>query len=255
MSGGDINLESDFKKLAAAAKLAHGYIFFGPGVKNKRDFAFSLARYLEEGVFSPSGKVLGDTIFIAPPKRQALGIEQIREVKNFLWQRPNRSLYRTLILDGSVAITAEAQNALLKVAEEPPPSALIILLIDDPERLQPTLQSRFQKIFFPQPAGREVVEKYLSVAGEFWNSPASKRETLIRELLADTDFDLDCFLEALLFVLPRKKDVFGVWHAVLELRRQIDYFNLNPRLQLLFLSRLMDSRRSVTGGRELWKKS
>ncbi len=235
-------LVRDFKALADAKKLAHGYIFFGLGRAGKKVFASALARYLEESEFSERGGVLSDAFQISPDEKGTLGIDSIREVKNFLWQKPIYSAYRTVIIDGGEFLTDEAQNALLKVAEEPPPSALILLLIDDPERLRPTLQSRLQKIFFTQLKGEteDGPGEYTEEARRFFRLEKSQRGAMIKEMVADEDFDLDGFLEALLLATPVKKSNFNFWHAALELRREINYFNLNPRLQLTALARTME---------------
>lgn len=228
----------DFKALADARKLAHGYVLFGPGRTAMTAFASGLARYLEEGNFSESGGILSDLFQVSPGENGTLGIDRIREAKNFLRQMPNRSAYRTLILAGGEHLTDEAQNALLKITEEPPPSALILLLIDDPERLRPTLQSRLQKVFFARLKGETEGDlgEYPEMAKRFLRSGKSRCAALLREMVADESFDLDRFLEALLLVTPVRKSNFGFWHAVLELRRQVNYFNLNPRLQLLALA-------------------
>lgn len=243
-------LEMDFKRLAKSGKLAHGYIFFGPSRTAKKNFAFSFARYLEEGDFYPIGvkssekttRVLSDTLQIFPDENGVLGIDRIREMKNFLWQKPNRSAYRTVILADGEKLTDEAQNAMLRIAEEPPPSALVLLLIDDPERLYPTLQSRFQKVFFAR--GKDEtesgLEEYKEAAKQFLIVEGIKRAGLIKELVGNENFDLDRFLEALLVITPVHRNNFNFLHAVLELRRQINYFNLNPRLQLTALSRIIN---------------
>jgi DNA polymerase III delta prime subunit len=239
MIGGRENFISDFKRLADAGKLAHGYILFGYSRTGMRSFAFSFARYLETGKFSQEGGILGDTLHILPDANKTLGIERIREIKNFLWQRPNRSPYRTIVIDGPPAgwLTDEAQNALLKITEEPPPSALLFLLIDDPERLRPTLASRLPKIFFPQfPGELNASGEYAEIAKRFLKSDAGTRGALLKELVGDEHFDWDRFLEALLLITPVKKENFNFWHAVLKLRREINYFNLNPRLQLMALA-------------------
>jgi DNA polymerase III delta prime subunit len=228
----------DFKRLADAKKLAHGYIFFGPGRSGKKTFASALTRYLEEGKFSEDGGVLGDAMEILPEKNGSLGIDRIRDIKNFLWQKPNRSSRRAVVIGGGEFLTAEAENALLKIAEEPPPSALLILLIDDFERLRPTLHSRFQKIFFARLKGEteEAAEEYRGMVRRFLNSEKSRRGAVIKEMAGDENFNLDEFLKALLLAVPAKKSSFGLWHAALELRRQANYFNLNPKLQLAALA-------------------
>lgn len=235
-------LESYFKQLADVGKLAHGYILFGPGRAGKKNFAAAFARYLEEGKFSTAGGILSDAFQVSPDENGTLGIDRIREIKNFLWQKPNRSVYRTVILTGGEALTDEAQNAMLKIAEEPPASALIFLLIDDPERLRPTLQSRFQKIFFAREKGdmEDGTAEYADAAGRFLKAEGAKRLAAVKELVANEDFELDRFLEALILATPVKKNNFKFLHAVLELRRQINYFNLNPRLQLMALAEIAE---------------
>lgn len=232
------NLIHDFKALANTRKLAHGYILFGRSRRGMHSFALAFARYLETGEPEKDKSVLGDALQMSPGEDKTLGIDRIREIKNFLWHKPNRSNYRTVVMDGGEALTDEAQNALLKIAEEPPQAALIFLLIDDFERLRPTLQSRFQKVFFPE-AGEEVEDErsgeYRKMALRFMKAGKAERGTLIKELAADEHFNLSDFLEALLRALPPKKANFDLWHTALELRRQADYFNLNPRLQLMAL--------------------
>ena len=50
--------------------------------------------------------------------------------------------------------TVEAQNALLKLLEEPPPSAAIVLVTEYPDRLLPTIRSRCHEVRFdPLAAG------------------------------------------------------------------------------------------------------
>ena len=270
---GHPKLVRDFKKLADGRRLSQGYVFFGPPRVGKGTFARSLGNYLETKDFEPSASgILGDLLVIEPVEG-SIGINPVREIKNFLWQRPNRSPYRTLIIDGAADLTDEAQNALLKIAEEPPASSLILVVLDDPERLRPTLQSRFQKICFPPVEEKEIaewlkkekdipaekakkaaaqslgqpglayalladekLEKLLGDAKKFLASPAASRGTFVKSLLEDESFSLYEFLGAVLVVLAPTVHPAELWHAACELRRQASYFNLNPRLQLLALA-------------------
>ncbi len=270
---GHKELLSDLKALADRGALPHGYIFFGPARVGKATSAKKLAHYLESGAEEGDGPVLGDLLLIEP-KDGAIGIDPIREVRGFLSQRPNRSKYRTAIIDGADELTDEAQNALLKIAEEPPVSAFIVLVSQDPERLRPTLQSRFQKLYFaPAPAKEienwlvkekkipaekakkaaeascgapglayafledEKLQELVSQAKKFLGSAGPARKEFLKELVAEETFSLYRFLEAVLIALgPNAKKDPEFYHALCDLRRQASYFNLNPRLQLLALS-------------------
>ncbi len=144
MFTGHQHLVKNFQQLIKRKRLAHGYIFFGEPQVGKFYFAKHLANFLETGKFEISSRVLQDALIL----ENATGIEAMRELKNFLWQKPAVSPTRTIIIDNAGHLTPEAQNAILKITEEPPASSLLILITDQLENLIPTLLSRFQKIYF-----------------------------------------------------------------------------------------------------------
>jgi len=272
---------ADLKRLADGRRLAHGYLFFGPPRVGKRTVALGLAEYLEGFGFDAvplRGAPLSDATVVQPDAERTIGIDRIRELRNFVSQFPNRSPYRMVIIDDAELMTREAQNALLKVAEEPPAAALIVLVVQDPERLLPTLRSRFQKLYFAPPATAVVVEwlvkehrmpkaramevavhsfgapglawaflndekfgERYETARQFLAMPSAGRQAFIKDFTdkgEHEDFDLGQFLDAALIALAasRRRDEPALWHRLLELRRQADYVNVNPRLQLTALA-------------------
>src|SRR3989344_976762 len=62
--------------------------------------------------------------FLADSK---LGIEQARKIKEHFSLKPYGAKGRAVILEDASNLTHEAQNALLKILEEPPTEALLIL--------------------------------------------------------------------------------------------------------------------------------
>ena len=159
----------DFKKLIEENALSHGYIFSGPSMLGKRTFALALANFLENGIFEvpTENQILQDAKIIDRASMKMLdpdasgnsiGIDAAREIKNFLSQRPNVSTRRTLIIDDAVLMTNEAQNAILKVTEEPPVSSLLILIASETEGLLPTILSRLPQISFGTVAQSEIAE-------------------------------------------------------------------------------------------------
>ncbi|MCL5017403.1 MAG: DNA polymerase III subunit [Patescibacteria group bacterium] len=145
-------LFEDFKKIARSGKISQGYIFFGEPQIGKFTFAISLANFLENNVFKKPVKTLTETLII-----KKAGIDSVREIKNFLWQRPHNSLKRTVIIDNSDFLTAEAQNAILKITEEPPNHALIILIVNNLDNLLPPIISRLSKIYFGRVSNKEMI--------------------------------------------------------------------------------------------------
>lgn len=261
-----------FEKLADDGAMSHGYIFFGPAMVGKRLVAESLANYLENGDFTAPSRVLGDCEVIHLEKNGSIGIDAVREVKNFLWQRPNKSPRRTLIVDDADRLTTEAQNALLKVTEEPPASSLLVLVTSDMESIMPTILSRLQRVYlgtvpedeivawlktshgasaakavsigkrsFGKPGlavrmvGDEVFEKNLDLAESYVRSAKTARRDLIKKIIDPDDFDLRNFLEAVIMVLASDgmaKKNPALWHKAMALYGRQADFSLNPRLQL-----------------------
>jgi len=229
-----MSISERLKQNVENGRLAHAYLFWGWG-QAKLELALSLANYLETNLWlCDNHKLIDGRVF------NDGGIDEAREIRRWLWQKPMRSKRRTAIIAvGNDGLTAEAQNALLKVTEEPPPAGLVLLVVDNPERLWPTLVSRFQKIYIPHLGGwrlevgseRELVNKYLKGA-------AVQRKYLIKEIL-DIDAEnennarLCSFIRTLLLELD--KDPIGNFPILKELSYRwmlINQFNLNKKLQL-----------------------
>lgn len=73
---------------------------------------------------------------------QSIGIADIRGFQNKIFLKPLKSKIKAVILKNSENLTIEAQNALLKILEEPPPNTIIILIAKSKDSLLSTIQSR-----------------------------------------------------------------------------------------------------------------
>ncbi|HEY5220763.1 MAG TPA: hypothetical protein VIJ29_01255 [Candidatus Paceibacterota bacterium] len=270
----------DLKDLNERSVLGHGYIFVGPAMVGKRTVAGALGHYLEKGVFEPKD-LLQDTKIVdvafmkvldVDASGDSIGIDAAREVKTFLWQKPNTSTRRTLIIDNAELLTTEAQNALLKITEEPPASSLLILITSDIESILPTITSRLPKIYFgavatetiekwlmsedhltkakattlarralgkPGIAWRmlhdEVFQKNLELAEAFLKTSPAGRRDFVKKLIEPDEFSLRVFLDAVIMTLAWEtpsKAKSAFWHKTLKLYEGVNNFSLNPRLQL-----------------------
>ncbi len=124
--------------------LCGGFLFFGEPQIGKFTFADILIRGLEG---SPA--TLQESIIIRVREGEsAIGIDDIRMIKAFLRKRPVTSAFRSVIIDQAEKMTPEAQNASLKIVEEPPSYALIIFIARNTESILPTLVSRLKKMYF-----------------------------------------------------------------------------------------------------------
>lgn len=223
------DLKKDFKRLADQNRLAHGYLLFGhESEKDKILFASELANYLENKKWEASNRVLIDAQIL--DTRNDAGIDLMRSASHFLWQKPAASQKRTLVINRADNLTLAAQNAILKISEEPPAHALIFLIVKSPDVLLPALQSRFQKIFFSGASG--VRRQASGEIGKFLKATVAQKKEIIKEIVENKE-DLENFVTGLIDEL--RKDKIKNWKILKELLNRwtlINQFNVNKRLQL-----------------------
>jgi hypothetical protein len=76
-------------------------------------------------------------------------IGQIRALQSQLRLRSSDSGRRAAVIEGAEWLNVEAQNALLRLLEEPPPSTTLVLVAGTAAGLLATLRSRCQRVLFP----------------------------------------------------------------------------------------------------------
>ncbi|MGH7203347.1 MAG: hypothetical protein ACREHC_02810 [Candidatus Levyibacteriota bacterium] len=74
----------------------------------------------------------------------SIGIEDIKQLQKKIFLKPIKSKTKAIIIEDAQLLTPEAQNALLKVLEEPPAQTMILLNTTSKEALLPTILSRCQ---------------------------------------------------------------------------------------------------------------
>ncbi len=91
-----------------------------------------------------------DFIVVRPEGKPSILIEQVRgliQALSFSLYRPHG--VRVVLIDDAECLTVEAQNALLKLIEEPPPGTVFILVTERLPGLLPTVRSRCIQVYFP----------------------------------------------------------------------------------------------------------
>ena len=73
-------------------------------------------------------------------------IEEVRRLRDTAYVLPNEAAYRVLILSEAQNMTEQAQNALLKILEEPPRHVIFLLTCENRAQLLPTIQSRVMTV-------------------------------------------------------------------------------------------------------------
>jgi DNA polymerase III subunit delta' len=99
-------------------------------------------------------------------RKKSVGIDQSRELISRLALRPTRPGPRIAIMREAATMTPDAQNALLKLLEEPPGSAVIILVCDNIGSMLQTVRSRCRHLAFGTLSEDEIAEALARIGGD-----------------------------------------------------------------------------------------
>ena len=176
MYGYDILHEDIMDKLIANIRKGisqHAYIFEGErgagSYGSSRLFAAALV--CEKKELAPCGScnscILAkagnhpDIHMVSPLKdKKNIVVDQIRELLKDAYKKPYENGKKVYIIAYGDEMNEQAQNAFLKLLEEPPEYAVFIILAENTESLLLTVRSRCEKIKFP-PVSEEKIKKEL----------------------------------------------------------------------------------------------
>ena len=184
----------------------HAYIFEGEAGLNlsesARLFAVTLACPNDNppcnscnSCMSAKGGNNPDIIFVVPEeKKKTIGVDRIRDLSNDAYIKPFLAKRKIYIFPDSSCLTEQAQNALLKLIEEPPEYMVFIFITENSELLLETIRSRCVKVRFPL-LSNEKIGEYIDRV-----SPNDKRRGFlinfsggnpgnVDEILANEKFD------------------------------------------------------------------
>lgn len=143
------------KQLAAeidAGRFPHALLLEGGPGTGRRTLARLIARAAlcrhEEAAAHPCGTCAACQKETPPDLTElggdgtAIPVDTIRWLREDCYLMPNESAYRVMILADAHLMRGEAQNALLKILEEPPAHVLFILTCDSRNGVLQTIQSR-----------------------------------------------------------------------------------------------------------------
>lgn len=102
-----------------------------------------------------------DISFINTGDKKSIGVEVIRELSTDVYIRPFESENKVYIIEDGAALTNEAQNAMLKILEEPPEYAIFIIIVPSSALLLPTVVSRCSCVRFT-PLDEEKMRGYIT---------------------------------------------------------------------------------------------
>ena len=95
---------------------------------------------------------------------KAMGIEDVRNIQKSILLKPFRGNAKAVVIQAYENITQEAQNALLKVLEEPPANTIIIISVSRKELVLPTIISRCKIIELKENELNLTSEDFLQIS-------------------------------------------------------------------------------------------
>lgn len=139
---------------------AQAVLLVGPVGSGKGTLASTMAAELLQ--ISPE-KLENHPYVIWLRDQKNISIEDIRSIQKAMQLKtPGKNDFRrAVIIEQAETMSTEAQNAFLKLLEEPPADTLIILTVSYLRHLLPTIISRLQRITVGAPSQELISEYYL----------------------------------------------------------------------------------------------
>ncbi len=132
-------------------RLSHAYLFAGePGTGKKKTAEWFIDQLRQQVDRSWDFQVW--RVYPEYPEkggRGSIGIDQMREMRRRTELRIGGSGRQVIVIHEAQSMTAYAQDALLKVLEEPKNQTVFVLLADHMQGIRPTVRSRCQLLQFP----------------------------------------------------------------------------------------------------------
>ncbi len=139
------------------AKPSHALMLLAPDGSGKQHVAEVLTRTILGIELNKQLRQQPSVIYIEP-QNNVISIDVIRELQTKLHLRTvgKSPIRRVVIIEAAHTMTIEAQNALLKMLEEPPEDTIFILTARSNRSVLPTVYSRTQHIELKLPSQSDV---------------------------------------------------------------------------------------------------
>ena len=169
-------LTTTLKNAIATGKLAHAYLFCGPGGVGKTTCARIFARTINCQHLTPEGEACGQCESCQAFSEQrsyniheldAASNNSVEDIRTLIEQvriPPQIGQYKVFIIDEVHMLSTAAFNAFLKTLEEPPHHAIFILATTEKHKILPTILSRCQIYDFNRMNVNDTVDHLKYVA-------------------------------------------------------------------------------------------
>ncbi len=177
---GNADTKLRLKRAILNGTLPHALLIFGERGSGKRTLATEIASALmcdNSGKGNtPCGECVscrrvreGNHTDVKILRRQSgkatVGVEEVRIFRDDMFLSPTEADCKIYIVEDADTLTAQSQNALLKVLEEPPSNMYLILLTTSADKILSTIKSRTQYVSMQVHSQEEIVS-YLKCASD-----------------------------------------------------------------------------------------
>ena len=150
---GNARLRDRLETAFSRGTVSHCWLLAGPEGSGKHTLAVLMAAALQCtadhdrpcGTCSQCRKVFGGIhpdVITVDSEKKTIPVDTIRQASADMSVRPNEGARKVYIIPRAQDMQEPAQNALLKIIEEPPDYGVFLLLTTSQERLLPTIRSR-----------------------------------------------------------------------------------------------------------------
>jgi hypothetical protein len=180
-------------------------------------------------------------------------VDQIRKLRSVLSRAGTEGGRRAAVIGDARWLNAEAQNALLRVLEEPPPQTSLLLVTNSASSLLATIRSRCVRVAFPGEAVRDLrspeepesvrslvarldkihalgLPQLLDWAEEYRGKRAVTVEQVDELLAVSCDWLHERVLRAVAEGRTALGDELDAYRTVLECRRELTRRNTNSQM-------------------------
>ncbi len=237
----------------AAGKIPHAILIEGELGIGKHTLAQHIASIAVcTGQNAPCGECRGchlsqvgthPDISVCSPDGKSIKVDQIRTLRQNAYLKPTLCERKVYIIENADTMNSAAQNALLKVLEEPPTGVIFILLVPSADSMLETIRSRCITLSLVPPE-RDEAAQYISSCEHYSaaeidaaleqsknnigialsllkNNKENEFSQLARELLLDINGS--SAIEMLSRLKPYEKDRAAVDKILLELSFRISH--------------------------------
>lgn len=178
---------------------------------------------------------------------KAMGIEDVRNIQKRILLKPFKGKTKAVVIEAYESITTEAQNALLKVLEEPPANTIIIISVPRKEIILPTIISRCKVVELnddKQTLSNDEITQLHNYLISLSQSGIGERLRIAQDLSKNKD-DVLLWLEKMTVYLRQRliknyndSQYYGLLKSFQTTYKTIKNTNVNQRIALedLFLS-------------------